>query len=200
MMHLLPFFASFVGRQVLGFTFAFAGCAKLLGVKEFERSLDSYRILPRTWLRSVARIVPVIEILLSAPLIVGLWVREAALGSLLLLVLFAAVLSFNLLRGVEFSCGCFGSGTGERASWWSVARNIALAGVSASLLSSASRWAGLQHWATSGSPPATNATELTSLTLAAFGIVLTAGLLGAIRRLGVLGDSRRVSETTQNRG
>ncbi|MBP8651755.1 MAG: hypothetical protein KBI48_13740, partial [Deltaproteobacteria bacterium] len=43
-----------------------------------------------------------------------------------LLLLFATALGISLFRGLDISCGCFGSTAGQGITWWYLVRDIIL--------------------------------------------------------------------------
>lgn len=83
--------------------------------------------------RLLARVVPVVELglavaLLAAPV-------PGALGTLVLLALFSAMLARAVVRGVDAGCGCFGPGSyARRVSWQDLVRNAVLGGVAVVVL------------------------------------------------------------------
>jgi hypothetical protein len=70
----------------------------------------------------IASAVVGIELLAGIALVFGFLVRPAAVVIAGLLAIFTALLSQALLRGIDLRCGCFGGE--ERASWWTVARDL----------------------------------------------------------------------------
>lgn len=72
-------------------------------------------------------------------LLLGVGQRFAALLVLVLLLSFTAAVSFNLLRGREIDCGCFGASAMRPITWLTVGRNFLLSGA-----------AGLVIWKTPG--------------------------------------------------
>jgi hypothetical protein len=64
-------------------------------------------------------------------LVLGLMSRLAALVSVLLFVVFTALVVYDLTRGQQQSCHCFGRISAERLTPLAVARNLSLLGLSA---------------------------------------------------------------------
>jgi hypothetical protein len=119
-----------------GLMFLLASVHKFRALDTFRAVLNDYRVVP-------AMIVPVVAV--SLPLFeagLGLaWLIlkiELWLPTTVLLVLYTASISINLLRGrVHISCGCgFGASTktDEALSWGLVIRNVIL--ISAALITS----------------------------------------------------------------
>jgi len=57
-------------------------------------------------------------------LVIGVMDRPAAAVLAVLLAAFIALLAQALLRGIDLRCGCFGGD--ERASWWTVVRDLVM--------------------------------------------------------------------------
>jgi uncharacterized membrane protein YphA (DoxX/SURF4 family) len=71
-------------------------------------------------------VVPWLEITLGALLVSGVAARWAAVGVVVLLLVFTALLAAHLARGDRPVCACFGPLSTRPISWWSVVRNLAL--------------------------------------------------------------------------
>lgn len=106
------------GRIVLGGIFLYAAYAKLhfngswhLGDYYFifAMGIDSYKMLPLSIVEWMARILPWVEVLVGALLVIGVGVRWAALTVTGLLVMFMIALTHAALGGLEINCGCFGN-------------------------------------------------------------------------------------------
>ena len=55
----------------------------------------------------IAIVVPFVELIAGIALISGVYARSTAIIINSMLILFILLLSFNLIRGHEFDCGCF---------------------------------------------------------------------------------------------
>ena len=97
-------------RLLLGTVFVWAGTVKILDSQDFLVSLYSYEIvLPETLLRLVAVVLPWVEVTCGLAIILGIW-QDAGLDLVgLLLVAFIIATGQAWVRGLETSCGCFGS-------------------------------------------------------------------------------------------
>jgi putative oxidoreductase len=111
-------------RLALGALFLWAAATKLPDMNAFAQDVANYRLVPALLVPYVAAAVVGIEILAGLALLTGAAVRPAAIVLAALLVVFIAFLVQVLLRGIDLRCGCFGDD--ERASWWTVARDIAM--------------------------------------------------------------------------
>ena len=81
-------------------------------------------------------VLPFIEVGIGLLLIVGIWVRLAAIAGGALMVMFIVAIGQAWIRGISLDCGCFGKGgllaTDELPVWnytVEIARDIALAGL-----------------------------------------------------------------------
>ena len=118
----------------LGAIFVYASVDKIADPRAFARIVYHYQVIgPSARLgfapaNAVAVALPWIEALTGTLLIVGLWRREAALVSALLLVVFLAAAGSALARGIDIeNCGCFTvGGEGRRAGWRLLAEDAAM--------------------------------------------------------------------------
>lgn len=103
-------------RLVLGLVFLYASYEKILYPLDFAQTVNNYRILPSWAVNFVALVVPWLEVVLGVCLMAGLCLPGALTTATGLLFVFSASLVFNLIRGVDVDCGCFGL---EKAGGWS---------------------------------------------------------------------------------
>ncbi|HET7784760.1 MAG TPA: MauE/DoxX family redox-associated membrane protein [Myxococcales bacterium] len=111
-------------RVVLGALFLWAAATKVPDMNAFAQELANYRLLPAVLVPWAASAVVGVEIVAGLALVTGFAVRAAAVVIAGLLLAFIAFLSQALLRGIDLRCGCFGGD--ELASWWTVARDLAM--------------------------------------------------------------------------
>ena len=97
-------------RLLLGGVFVVAGALKLPDPAAAVRAVRAYRLLPEALVAPVAFGLPVVEIAVGLALLVGVFVRTAALASALLLVVFLVGVGSAWARGLQIDCGCFGGG------------------------------------------------------------------------------------------
>ena len=113
---------------VLAAVFGTAGPPKLAARDAFAGVLANYRLLPDRLVTPVALVLPGLEIAVALGLLLPATRPPAALGACLLLLLFAAAMAVNLLRGrSDIDCGCAIGLLRERIGWPLVARNLLLA-------------------------------------------------------------------------
>lgn len=106
----------FICRLVLGGIFIYAAWTKIQDPALFAESVASYRLLPSFVIGIFALVLPMVELLAGCALIVTKWSRESALILLGLLFIFLIGLTQAQLRGLDISCGCFGSENGAEES------------------------------------------------------------------------------------
>ena len=118
----------FVLRATLALLFATAAWHKLRAPRAFAATLAEYRLLPAPLAPVAAALVVAAELAIVIALMVA---RRAGLaGAAALLLVYAAAVAINLLRGRRhIDCGCAGPAARRPISGWLVARNVALAAV-----------------------------------------------------------------------
>jgi uncharacterized membrane protein YphA (DoxX/SURF4 family) len=94
-------------RLAVGATLLWAGLSKIPEPGLFSQTVRAYEVLPLAWVNPFAVVMPWVEVLAGACLVVGFWTRSSAVVSLLLLLSFGIALGINIHRGVDLSCGCF---------------------------------------------------------------------------------------------
>lgn len=94
-------------RWILGGVFIYASIHKIMDPASFAKIIYGYDILPHSLINLAAIILPFVECIGGLFLALGIWPRSAALIVNALLGLFIMAITFNLIRGHEFDCGCF---------------------------------------------------------------------------------------------
>ena len=94
---------------IVGGLFIWAGILKIIDPLGFAQSIKNYRFFPHEMGFFVAIILPWVEVLSGAFLILGVFRRSSALLISLLLVGFIGLVAMAVLRGINTACGCFGS-------------------------------------------------------------------------------------------
>lgn len=120
---------SFLFRLFLAALFLYAGVVKAADPHGFALALYNYHLLPGWMINPVAIILPWVEIMMGASLLVGIWTQGGALLASELLAIFACALVINLIRGLDVACGCFStSPSAEPITWLYLVRDLALLG------------------------------------------------------------------------
>lgn len=110
-----------IGSWALAAMFLWAAVAKTL---DQDSTRESFETLGLVAPRLLSRLVPIVEVAISAALVfIPAWGGIGAFG---LLVVFTAVLIGVLRSGRQVRCACFGSATNAVVSGVSVVRNFGL--------------------------------------------------------------------------
>jgi len=122
-------FMPLAARIVVGGTLLAAGILKIGHFGAFASTIASYRIpfLGPGVIAPLAVAIPLIEVVLGAYILIGLYSRVTGALALCEFAIFAAAVASVVLRGIPASCGCFGPGDTRPASWVEVARDVGLA-------------------------------------------------------------------------
>ena len=91
----------------LGLTFLVAAVPKVLDPPSFAHMIYNYRLVPGPAVNAFALVMPWIEILTGAALVLGFFVRTASKFAGLLLLAFILAIGANLARDNAVQCGCF---------------------------------------------------------------------------------------------
>jgi len=138
--------AGLFARLVVGGVWIYAGAIKLPDPDESVNAVRAYELLPGEWAVTVGHLLPILEVVVGAMLVLGVLVRGAAVVSALLFVAFIVGIASVWARGIEIDCGCFGGGGYDPDATskypWEVARDTGLLALSVFLVwLSRSRWA-----------------------------------------------------------
>jgi uncharacterized membrane protein len=115
-------------RTLVALVYLAAALGKMRHWAVFQGVLANYRLLPDPLVGSFAYVLPPFEALLGAALLFGVLSPWAEAAAAVLLLLFAAAMGINIMRGRRhIDCGCFQSALKQTLSWVLVARNGVLA-------------------------------------------------------------------------
>lgn len=122
------------GAVGVGLVFLQAALAKLRHRDLLAGVIANYRLLSPALTGPAALLLPPAELAVSFGLLLGgVWPSVqlvAALGAIVLLLVFAAAMGINIARGrSQIDCGCGRSQLRQPLSWLLVWRNLALAGL-----------------------------------------------------------------------
>jgi putative oxidoreductase len=116
-----------------GVVFVYAGCIKLLDPLRFASDIGNYQILPWPVAVRLAFYLPWIEVLCGLALIFHrLFAGALVLTAGLLLIFIGATFSAKA-RGIDVTCGCFGSVSGNLSFSWHLVLDFCLLGILALL-------------------------------------------------------------------
>jgi len=110
--------------RLAGVIFVLAALHKIASPAQFARIVDNYRLLAPGLVNLAAIILPWIELTGGLVILTCPWRNAASLVLFCLTALFIVAITINLLRGIEFDCGCFGSG--HIAAWRVLLRDVGL--------------------------------------------------------------------------
>ncbi|MCP3944775.1 MAG: DoxX family membrane protein [Desulfobacteraceae bacterium] len=129
-------------RLVLGMTFIFASWHKIVNPGEFAKILYGYGVFPGISINFIAIFLPYIELFAGICLVSGILPRPSLLVINGLLTGFIILITFNLLRGHTFDCGCFSisKNPGNSSVWMLLIRDCLML------------WAGVYLWKRFGKP------------------------------------------------
>lgn len=126
----LPALDPVFGHAVAGalaLVLALGSWSKLSDLDSFAFAVERYRLLPATASRVAGFVLPFVEALAAALLVMPHTRAGGAWLAALLLALVTGAVLVNLLRGrTDIDCGCGGPGHRQRLSWWLVVRNSLL--------------------------------------------------------------------------
>ena len=117
-------------RLVVGGVWLYAGAIKLPDPAQSVAAVRAYQAAPVRLVAPVGQLLPVVEVVIGAMLVLGLLTRGAAVVSAVLLVVFIVGIVSVWVRGIEIDCGCFGGGGYDPDATskypWEIARDAAL--------------------------------------------------------------------------
>lgn len=119
-------------RLVLAAVFATAGVTKLLDLTGSRRALEDFGV-PVRFARPGGVLLPLFEIGIAAALLFPISARWGAFAAAGLLGAFIVVIANALAHGRAPDCHCFGQLHSEPAGWSTLARNVVLIGLAATV-------------------------------------------------------------------
>src|SRR5687768_6921152 len=99
-----------VARLVVGAVWIVAGVLKLPDPAGSVRAVRAYQLLPEAVVPTVGYVLPIVEVVVGALLVLGLLTRGSAVVSLVLFAAFIFGISWAWAQGLQIECGCFGGG------------------------------------------------------------------------------------------
>jgi putative oxidoreductase len=119
---------------VVGGIFVYASFSKITDPQAFAKIIYHYQVIGPSAsfgfvpANLVAVVLPWVELIAGVLLVAGLWRREAAVVTAVMLVVFVAAVASTLVRGIDIqNCGCFAlDASGRAAGWKLIASDLAL--------------------------------------------------------------------------
>ena len=99
----------FLVRIILGIVFLISSYSKLKNPIGFAQAIENYKIFGALLSRWGAIFIPALEFILAILLITGRWMKETFIITAALFTIFDVMIIQAYLRGLDISCGCFGS-------------------------------------------------------------------------------------------
>lgn len=122
-------------RVILSLVFIFAALGKIGNPQEFADAVAAFRILPITWVNILAIILPWIELMVGLALLSGSQLRQAAVITILMNIVFIVAASSAMARGLNIECGCFTLSKAHSSVGWAlVGRDILFVALAIPLL------------------------------------------------------------------
>ncbi len=115
-----------LARLLLAVVFILAGLAKLADRAGSRKALLDFGV-PAKFVAPFAVLLPLAELAVAVALIPTVSAWWGAIGALALLLLFVAVIGYNLAHGRTPDCHCFGQLHSTPAGWPTLMRNLLLA-------------------------------------------------------------------------
>ncbi|HTD38440.1 MAG TPA: MauE/DoxX family redox-associated membrane protein [Candidatus Limnocylindrales bacterium] len=115
--------AVLVLRVVIGGIFLVAGAAKVGHAAEFAVEIAGFRLLPPGVIAPLALGLPLLEIVLGACLVLGVFTRSVGWIAVAVFAVFDLAIASAVVRGMSISCGCFGPNDASVTTWGEVARD-----------------------------------------------------------------------------
>ena len=116
-------------RCLLGLVFVYASYDKILDPGKFARDIANYHIVPFGLENSFGIILPWLELLIGAGIILGIFLDGSVVLSGSFLILFIFMIFQAMMRGFNIECGC-GLKEGEMVGWSKILENIVFLGAS----------------------------------------------------------------------
>jgi uncharacterized membrane protein YphA (DoxX/SURF4 family) len=121
-------------RLVVGGVLLYAGLLKVPHPAASVSAVRSYQLVPTGMAETVGHVLPMLEVVVGACLVVGLLVRFTGAVSALLQVAFLFGIISVWSRGIAIDCGCFGGGGPDPDAFskypWEIARDVVLLALS----------------------------------------------------------------------
>src|SRR2546423_292206 len=120
--------ALLLARLVLAAVFLVAGLAKLTNLAGSQQALRDFGV-PTKLATPLGTLLPLAELTVAVALLFPTTAWWGAVGALVLLLLFVGGIGYNLARGRQPECHCFGQLHSAPAGWSTLIRNLVLAAV-----------------------------------------------------------------------
>jgi len=96
-------------RLYVALVFILSGLDKINDLAAFSDAIENYRLLPLELVNIVAIIIPWIEVVTGAMLLLGVFIKENSIIIFSILSIFTIAIFLAVLKGLNINCGCHGS-------------------------------------------------------------------------------------------
>jgi len=119
-------YLALLARFYLAYVFLLACFHKILDPGSFAVDVATYQILPLSLVNIMAIILPWIELVAGALILIALRTHAAALLISGMMVMFTVAIAIALAKGLDMSCGCFASqgAVEDPISWHTIVRDL----------------------------------------------------------------------------
>ena len=120
-----------IARLIVAGVFVMAALPKIQDPAAFATSVAAFRVIEPGLSIWVALLLPWLELVIGLGILIPAIRRTSSALIGLLLLLFIVLHTSAWVRGLDISCGCFGSETGEVSTdyRWLILRNVILLGM-----------------------------------------------------------------------
>ena len=94
-------------RIILAVVFIYASIDKIIHPQAFAQAVFNQQVLSEALINIIAIVLPWMELILGFCLLFNIWMTGVSLLTAILTFIFISTITFNLLRGLDVSCGCF---------------------------------------------------------------------------------------------
>jgi len=115
-----------LSQWALGLVLLTAALAKIGDTGALATQVHNYRLVPVWSENLLALSVPWIELLAGLSLVLGIRPRAGAWVAAAAMVVFTVAVGVAMARGLDFSCGCFGTADATRIGGGKLGQNVAL--------------------------------------------------------------------------
>jgi uncharacterized membrane protein YphA (DoxX/SURF4 family) len=117
-------------RILIAFVFIFSGAQKITDPGGFSDAITNYKLFPIFSVNFIAIFIPWLELFTGVLILFGCWIRENIAVVNVLLTLFIIIIAVALFRGLNISCGCFGTKNVQKVGIVKIGENFLLMTIS----------------------------------------------------------------------
>lgn len=115
-----------ITRIYLALVFILSGLDKISNLSAFATSIENYDLLPIQIINLIAIVIPWIEVITGALLLLGFYIKENSIIIGVLLSVFTLAVLSAVLRNLDIDCGCQGTFDGQKVGILKIIENVSL--------------------------------------------------------------------------